>query len=426
MDKIVIHGGQRLSGSVRISGAKNAALPLMAASLLTKDEIELDNVPQLSDIATMSHLLINHGVKLSICGTGGYDALKHRVILKADTITNFRAPYDIVRKMRASVLVLGPLLARFGRAEVSMPGGCAIGTRPIDMHLKAMQALGAEIYLHDGYIEAVAPNGLHGAEINFEVVSVGATENALMAATLASGKTIIRNAAMEPEIGDLATLLNKMGAKISGIGTSILEIEGVLELHSAKHPVIFDRIEAGTYAVAAVITGGELTLENVDPVFFSNIADKIIEVGASITYDGNIVKVSAHGHRKSIDLVTGPYPAFPTDMQAQLMALLAISEGTSTITENIFENRYMHVPELNRMGANIITKGGVATVQGVSHFYGAEVMATDLRASSSLVLAGLSASGETIINRVYHLDRGYEKIEDKLAKCGAKIYRVIS
>lgn len=426
MDRIIVRGGLPLHGIVRISGAKNAALPLMAASLLTKEMLILSNVPQLSDIATMSHLLMNHGVKLIICGRESEDGTKHKVFLNAEKITNFQAPYDIVKKMRASVLVLGPLVARFGYAKVSMPGGCAIGTRPINLHLDALEAMGAKINLEEGYIEAIAKNGLRGAEINFKFVSVGATENILMAATLASGKTILRNAAMEPEISDLAKLLNCMGAKISGIGTSVLEIEGVSELHGAEYSVIFDRIEAGTYAVAAVITGGEIILENVEYKVCSNIMERIVEVGAIITDLGNNkIKVAANGQRRALDIVTGEYPGFPTDMQAQLMALLSVSKGVSTIAENIFENRYMHVPELNRMGAKVFTRGGVATIEGVDQLYGAEVMATDLRASVSLILGGLVAKGETVINRVYHLDRGYEKLEDKFSKCGAEIYRVI-
>jgi UDP-N-acetylglucosamine 1-carboxyvinyltransferase len=329
--------------------------------------------------------------------------------------------------MRASILVLGPLLARFGFARVSLPGGCAIGTRPINLHLKAMEALGAKIDLHDGYVEATAKNGLSGAEIDFDHVSVGATENALMAAVLASGKSVIRNAAMEPEIGDLARMLNAMGAKISGIDTSVLEVEGVAELHGVHYQVIFDRIEAGTYAAAAIITGGEVTLENIDYQLFSNISTKLTEIGAKITeINNNKIIIASNGSRKCADIITGAYPGFPTDMQAQLMTLLSVSSGRSSITENIFENRYMHVPELNRMGAQIETNGGVAYISGVDSFYGAEVMATDLRASVSLILAALSAKGETVINRVYHLDRGYEKIEDKFSKCGANIHRITS
>ncbi|MCH9754194.1 MAG: UDP-N-acetylglucosamine 1-carboxyvinyltransferase [Alphaproteobacteria bacterium] len=427
MDKIIIQGGQPLHGTIKISGAKNSALPLMAAALLTKDTLELKNVPQLSDIVTMSHLLINHGVKLSICGMESSESINHKVFLNAEKIDNFEAPYEIVKKMRASILVLGPLLARFGFARVSMPGGCAIGTRPVNLHIKAMEALGAKVDLYEGYIEATAKNGLKGAEIHFENISVGATENALMAAVLASGKTVIKNAAMEPEIGDLARMLNAMGAKISGIDRGTLEIEGVSELHGTQYKVIFDRIEAGTYAAAAMITGGEITLENIDYNLFANISAKLSDIGARITkINDNKIIVASNGSRKSTDIITGAYPGFPTDLQAQFMTLLSVSEGKSSITENIFENRYMHVPELSRMGAQIETKGGVAYISGVNNFYGAEVMATDLRASVSLILAGLAAKGETIINRVYHLDRGYEKIEEKFGRCGANILRLTS
>ena len=422
-----MRGGRPLFGKVSISGAKNSALPLMAASLLTKDEIVLDNVPRLSDIVTMSNLLMNHGTKFSICGRRISDQTRHKVSLQSDQITNFTAPYDIVRKMRASVWVMGPLLARFGHVNVSLPGGCAIGARPIDLHLKAMEELGAEIILHNGYIEATAKRGLVGAEIVFEQVSVGATANAMMAATLASGKTLLKNAAMEPEMVDLAELLNKMGAKISGAGTREIEIEGMPSLHGATHSVVFDRIEAGMYAAAAVITGGEIIVQNVSMSIFDNIAQKIRDIGAEIrAINSSEILVRSTGNLKPLDVATGPYPEFPTDMQAQLMALLAISNGDSTITENIFENRYMHVPELNRMGANILTRGGVATVHGVNKLYAAEVMATDLRASGSLVLAGLVAEGETVVNRVYHLDRGYEKLEEKLGRCGADIWRVVN
>jgi UDP-N-acetylglucosamine 1-carboxyvinyltransferase len=424
VDKIIIRGGRPLYGDVRISGAKNAALPLMAASLLTKGTVVLNNVPQLSDVVTMSHLLMNHGVKLSLCGMDENARSGHRLFLNASNIGNFEAPYEMVKKMRASVLVLGPLVARFGFARVSMPGGCAIGARPVDLHVQAMRDLGAEVDLHDGYIEVSARNGLRGGEITFPVISVGATENAIMAATLASGKTVIHNAAKEPEIIDLCKLLSAMGAKIQGAGSSKIEIEGVSELYGATHTVIFDRIEAGTYAVAAIITGGELVLKDIDHRFFENISDAISEVGGKFSkISNNSVKVSSTDIRSKIDLTTSAYPGFPTDMQAQLMALLSVSSGLSTITESIFENRFMHVPELNRMGADIKIKNGIANIQGVPHLSGAEVMATDLRASVSLVLAGLAAKGETVVNRVYHLDRGYEKLEEKLSKCGAMIFR---
>ncbi len=424
MDKIIIRGGRPLSGDVRISGAKNAALPLMAASLLTKGTVVLNNVPQLSDVVTMSHLLMNHGVKISLCGVDENTMSRHRLFLNASHIGNFEAPYELVKKMRASILVLGPLLARFGFARVSMPGGCAIGARPVDLHVQAMRDLGAEVYLHDGYIEVSARNGLRGGEITFPVISVGATENAIMAATLASGKTVIHNAAKEPEIVDLCKMLLSMGANIHGAGTSKIEIEGVSELYGADHTVIFDRIEAGTYAIAAIITRGEIVLKDIDHSFFENISNVISGVGGKFSrINHNSVKVSSEDFSSKIDLMTSAYPGFPTDMQAQIMTLLSVSSGLSTITESIFENRFMHVPELNRMGADIKIKDGIANIRGVPHFSGAEVMATDLRASVSLVLAGLAAKGETVINRVYHLDRGYEKLEEKLSKCGAMIFR---
>ncbi len=425
MDRIVITGGKPLYGSIVISGAKNAALPLMAASILTKDTIVLANIPHLADVLTMSHLLINHGVKLSIDGVNTRQHPTGRVILlNGESIKNFEAPYDIVRKMRASVLVLGPLLARYGYARVSLPGGCAIGARPIDLHLSALEKMGAKIILESGYIEAKVDNRLKGAEIYFNFVSVGATENILMASTLAEGKTVLYNAACEPEITDLAKLLNAMGAKISGIGSSTLEIEGVEQLAGAYHVVIPDRIEVGTYAAAAVITGGELVLENIDYSICHNIMDKLANIGAKILVGDNNITISCHGDRKAIDLTTGVFPGFPTDMQAQFMSILSLAKGTSVITENIFENRFMHVPELKRMGARISLAGNNATIRGVDWLKGAEVMATDLRASVSLILAGLAAKEETIINRVYHLDRGYERIEQKLSQCGADIKRI--
>jgi UDP-N-acetylglucosamine 1-carboxyvinyltransferase len=425
MDRIVITGGRPLYGSLVISGAKNAALPLMAASLLTKDTVVLANVPHLSDILTMSHLLINHGVKFSVDGINTLGCPTGRVILlNADHIHNLEAPYDIVRKMRASVLVLGPLLARFGYARVSLPGGCAIGTRPVDLHLSALEQMGAEIKLESGYVEAKVKNRLKGAEIYFNIVSVGATENILMAATLAEGQTVLHNAACEPEITDLAKLLNAMGAKISGIGTSTLVIDGVEKLTGAYHKVVPDRIEAGTYAIAAVITGGELTLKNVDYGICSNILEKLVQIGARVTAGEQQITVACTGVKNAIDITTNAFPGFPTDMQAQIMSLLALSKGTSIIIENIFENRFMHVPELSRMGANISLASNSATIRGVDELKSAEVMATDLRASVSLVLAGLAAKGETLINRVYHLDRGYERIEQKLMHCGAEIRRI--
>lgn len=426
MDRIVIKGGKTLYGSVIISGAKNAALPLMAASLLTSDTVVLANVPHLMDIVTMSHLLISHGVKFSIDGVNKYDQKHNRVVLlNAANITNFEAPYDIVRKMRASVLVLGPLVARFGYAKVSLPGGCAIGARPIDLHLGALEKMGATVILEQGYIEAKVSGHLKGAEIYFSSVSVGATENVLMAATLAEGQTILYNAACEPEITDLANLLVAMGAKISGIGTSTLVIDGVDTLNGAYHSVVSDRIEAGTYAIAALITNGSIALKNVDYDNCHNIFQTIAEIGGKITRKDREVIVEASSAINSIDISTSVYPGFPTDMQAQFMALLCLANGTSIVTETIFENRFMHVPELIRMGADITLSGNTATIRGVKEFLAAQVMATDLRASVSLVLAALAAKGETIINRVYHIDRGYEDIENKLSQCGADICRII-
>lgn len=424
MDRIIINGGKPLVGSIYISGAKNAALPLMAASLLTKDTVALANVPHLADIVTMSHLLINHGVLFSVDGVKDQCSTNGRVLLlNAEHIANCIAPYDIVRKMRASVLVLGPLLARFGYAKVSLPGGCAIGARPIDLHLGAFEQMGAKIELDAGYIEAKIKGRLKGAEIYFNIVSVGATENVLMAATLAEGRTILHNAACEPEITDLVKLLQAMGAKISGIGTSTLTIDGVDSLSGAYHTVVADRIEAGTYAAAAIITGGKLTLHNVEYGICHNIMDRLAQTGAKITHTENQITIASNGRILPIDVSTNAYPGFPTDMQAQLMSLLSLADGTSVITETIFENRFMHVPELNRMGARISLIGNSATIRGVPEFKSAEVMATDLRASVSLVLAGLASEGETIINRVYHIDRGYERIEHKLEQCGADIRR---
>jgi UDP-N-acetylglucosamine 1-carboxyvinyltransferase len=425
MDKIAIIGGKPLYGTVNIVGAKNAALPLMAACLLTKETIVLDNVPKLSDVVTMSQLLINHGVNLSIGSIDFSDDYGRTILLNSSKINNYEAPYDIVRKMRASVLVLGPLLARFGYARVSLPGGCAIGTRPVNLHLDALKKLGAIITLKDGYIEAQVKDRLKGCEINFETVSVGATENILMAASLAEGTTILKNAAKEPEIVDLANLLNLMGAKITGAGTNKIIINGVDNLKGAYHKILPDRIEAGTYAAAALITKGEITLENIDYPSFKNIAEMIEQAGGVVVHADNKIIIKGGGERKSLDITTGAYPAFPTDMQAQFMSVLTLGCGSSRITESIFENRYMHVPELNRMGADISISGSTATINGVKSLTGANVMATDLRASVSLVLAGLAAKGKTIINRVYHLDRGYERIEDKLSKCGAEIFRSV-
>jgi len=422
MDKIRIKGGVPLEGVIAIGGAKNAALPLMAASLLTPETLVLENVPDLADIATMANLLVQHGAAISL-ETAGSGALV--LELSAAHITSTTAPYDLVRKMRASVLVLGPLLARCGRARVSLPGGCAIGPRPVDLHVKGLQRLGAEVELRQGYIEARAPRGLKGAEIAFPTVSVGATENLLMAATLAQGETLLINAAREPEIIDLATCLLAMGARIDGIGTDRLRIVGVGQLHGTIHKIIPDRIETGTYLMAAAATDGEVRLTGTRIDLVAALV-RILEgagVEVSATADGLRVH-RCGGALEGVDVMTEPYPGFPTDLQAQVMALMATAKGASMITETIFENRFMHVPELARMGANINIHGASALVRGVPALMGAPVMATDLRASVSLVVAGLVAAGETVINRVYHLDRGYERLEEKLAACGATIERL--
>ncbi|MDA0338583.1 MAG: UDP-N-acetylglucosamine 1-carboxyvinyltransferase [Proteobacteria bacterium] len=421
MDQIRIKGGRPLRGTIPISGAKNAALPLMTACLLTEETLTLHNVPALADIGTMTELLENHGVVVESDATG---SLGQTVRFTAPKSPETLAPYDIVRKMRASVWVLGPLLARGGEATVSLPGGCAIGTRPIDLHLMGLEALGAEIELNAGYVHGKALNGLKGNTVRFPFVSVGATANILMAGTLAEGTTIIENAAREPEITDLANCLNAMGANVHGIGTECLVIQGVKELHGAQHTVIPDRIEAGTYAVAAAITGGDLTLEGVKIGHLGAVTDALEKAGANVANGGNSLSVShPTGHCRGFDVISQPYPGFPTDMQAQFMALMAVADGASMITETIFENRFMHVPELVRMGADITVHGGSAMVRGNPRLHGAQVMATDLRASVSLVLAGLAAEGETIVSRVYHLDRGYERLEDKLRAVGANIHR---
>jgi UDP-N-acetylglucosamine 1-carboxyvinyltransferase len=433
MDKILIRGGVPLSGTIKIGGAKNAALPLMAASLLTAEPLVLANLPDLADITTMANLLVQHGVAIAIgAPDSAVDSVEPsgRVLeLSARHITSTTAPYDLVRKMRASVLVLGPLVARCGRVRVSLPGGCAIGPRPVDLHLKGLTRLGAEVELSEGYIEARAPKGLRGAEIVFPQVSVGATENLLMAATLAEGETVLINAAREPEITDLAHCLVAMGAQIDGIGSDRLSVRGVAGLHGARHTVIPDRIETGTYMMAAAATGGEVRLlgARLDQV---EAVRRILDTAGVCVADtpngvaGGIAVRRRNGRLAGVDVMTEPYPGFPTDLQAQIMALMAIAEGASMITETIFENRFMHVPELARMGANINVHGASALVRGVPRLMGAPVMATDLRASVSLVLAGLVASGETVVNRVYHLDRGYERIEEKLSACGARIERL--
>jgi UDP-N-acetylglucosamine 1-carboxyvinyltransferase len=424
MDRIVIRGGLPLSGAIPIAGAKNAALPLMAASLLTDETLVLGNLPDLADIKTMADLLAQHGVAVKPDGAG--NDLAPRVLeLSARQITSTTAPYDLVRRMRASFLVLGPLLARCGEAKVSLPGGDEIGVRPVDLHIKGLQRLGAEVELSGGYIEARAPNGLKGAEIAFPSVSVGATEHLLMAATLAEGETTLINAAREPEITDLATCLNAMGAQIEGISTDRLTVRGVTRLHGARHTVIPDRIETGTYIMAVAAAGGEVRLDGARLDHLESVV-RVLE-GADIRMrecDGGILVRRSTGRIDGVDVMTEPYPGFPTDMQAQIMALMTIADGAAMITETIFENRFMHVPELMRLGANINVQGPSALVRGVKRLTGAPVMATDLRASVSLVIAGLIAEGETVINGVYHLDRGYERLEEKLAACGARIERV--
>ncbi|MCG8356342.1 MAG: UDP-N-acetylglucosamine 1-carboxyvinyltransferase [Kiloniellales bacterium] len=426
MDRIKIRGGRPLVGDIPISGSKNAALPLMAASLLTEETLSLSNLPHLMDITTLANLLVQHGVEIHMNGHAANGGHAGRVLeMTARRITSTRAPYDLVRKMRASFLVLGPLLARFGTAEVSMPGGCAIGTRPVDLHVKGLQDLGADVELVDGYIHAAAPGGLVGAEVVIPQVSVGATENLLMAATLARGETRIVNAAREPEIVDLADCLTKMGARIEGAGNEVIVVEGVERLGGAAHSVIPDRIETGTYAMAAAITDGELHLTGGRTDHLTKVIEVLAESGVEIEETNRGLRVRrANGRLQGVDVVTEPFPGFPTDLQAQMTALMATAEGDTTITETIFDNRFMHAPELGRMGVDIRVKGNTAVIGGGAALKGAPVMATDLRASVSLVLAGLAAEGETVLNRVYHLDRGYERLEEKLAVCGADIERV--
>ncbi len=419
MDSILVRGGAELRGEIPIAGAKNACLTLMPATLLTDGPLTLTNAPRLSDIRTMTTLLQSLGAEVQALQGG-------RVLaLSSHDLTSHRADYDIVRKMRASILVLGPLLARHGQAVVSLPGGCAIGARPVDLHLKALEALGATLDLREGYVHASANGGLKGAVIEFPFVSVGATENALMAATLAKGTTEIRNAAREPEIVDLARCLRAMGARIEGEGTSTLTVEGVTDLHGATHQVVTDRIELGTYMLAPAITGGEVECIGGRMELVAAFAEKLDAAGISVTESQRGLKVARkNGRIRAVDVETAPFPGFPTDLQAQMMALLCTAEGTSRLEERIFENRFMHAPELMRMGARIDVHGGTATVTGVERLKGAPVMATDLRASVSLILAGLAAEGETVVNRVYHLDRGYERVEEKLGACGAVIERI--
>jgi UDP-N-acetylglucosamine 1-carboxyvinyltransferase len=423
MDRILIRGGNRLKGRIAISGAKNAALTLMPCALLTDEILELRNLPRLADVDSFMHLLNVLGVSTMVKGAKG-DEFGRVMTLKAETISSTTAPYDIVRKMRASILVLGPLLARAGEATVSLPGGCAIGNRPIDLHLRALQALGAEIELAAGYVKATAPGGrLKGGRVSFPVVSVGATENALMAAVLAQGTSVIQNAAREPEITDLAECLVAMGARIDGIRTDTLTIEGVERLHGASYAVMPDRIEAGSYACAAGITGGDLTLVGAKRDSMQATLAALSDCGMVVEDMADGIRVAANGGIKPLSISTAPFPAFATDMQAQFMALLTLAGGTSLLTETIFENRYMHVPELSRMGADIEVRGRSAVVRGVDGLVGAQVMATDLRASMSLIIAGLAAEGETQVNRIYHLDRGYERLEEKLQAVGADIER---
>jgi UDP-N-acetylglucosamine 1-carboxyvinyltransferase len=418
MDRIRIRGGRPLSGEIQVGGAKNAALPLMVAGLLTDQRLVLSNVPRLADIRTMSELLAQHGIVVEPVSNDG------RKLSLGGAITNTEAPYDIVRKMRASVLVLGALLSRVGEARVSLPGGCSIGTRPVDLHLKGLEQMGARFNLDSGYIDGRVDGRLRGATVVFPLVSVGATENLLMAASLADGRTILANAAREPEIADLATCLVAMGARIEGIGSDKLTIEGVDALHGAEHTIIPDRIETGSYACAAAISGGSVFLRDARLDHLGATVRILREAGVDIIDQTGGLMIKRLNGLHGADVETEPYPGFPTDMQAQYMALMSVADGASMVTENIFENRFMHVPELNRMGARINVHGASAIVRGVPSLSGAPVMATDLRASLSLILAGLAAKGETVVSRVYHLDRGYEAVEQKLAACGADIERI--
>jgi UDP-N-acetylglucosamine 1-carboxyvinyltransferase len=421
MDRIAIEGGARLEGEIPISGAKNSAIKLMAAALLTDEPLRLTNMPRLADTRFLAKLLRRLGVEVSeLDGEAGPE-----MVLSAPEITSAYAPYDLVRQMRASFNVLGPLLARTGHAKVSLPGGCAIGARPVDFHLKAMEALGAHIDLHEGYVYAQAPRGLTGAEIDLPFASVGATEHTMLAAVLAHGTTTIRNAAREPELEDLALCLNAMGANVDGAGTSTITITGVDRLHGATHAVIPDRIETGTFAVAAAMAGGEVRLTKTRVDFIQALVDKIEEAGADVTANNDGLTIKRNGARlKSVDIETGVYPGLATDLQAQFMALMTTADGESVIRETIFENRFMHVPELGRLGADITVQGGEARVRGVAQLEGAQVMATDLRASISLVIAALAARGETVVHRVYHLDRGFERLEEKLGACGGRVRRL--
>lgn len=427
MDSIIIRGNGALNGTIPISGAKNAALPLMIASMLTSEPLTLENMPRLADVDALTSILSNHGVHYRVKGkkSGDMATTGRRIEFQAEEIVDTTAPYELVRKMRASFWVIGPLLARCGVARVSLPGGCAIGTRPIDLFIESLEALGTEINIDGGYVDAKAPKGLKGCVYTFPKVSVGATHVMLMAATLADGETVINNAAREPEVGDLASCLNKMGAKISGIGTSTLTIKGVTSLHGATHPVLPDRIETGTFAACVAMTGGDVLLKNAQADLLQDALDVLVRSGTQVQSTNEGIRVSRNGGDiNPVDFVTDPFPGFPTDLQAQFMALMTRAKGVSHVKETIFENRFMHVQELARLGAQISIDGQTATVTGVDGLSGAPVMATDLRASMSLVIAGLVADGETEVHRVYHLDRGFELLEDKLAAVGADIRRV--
>ena len=427
MDRIRIVGGHALQGTSPISGAKNAALPLMIASLLTEETLVIENVPRLADVTLLQRILGNHGVDVTVAGKrpGDGEYQGQTLALSAARVVDTTAPYELVSRMRASFWVIGPLVARMGQARVSMPGGCAIGTRPVDLHIAVLQQLGAHIDVEGGYVVARAPEGLRAAEIVFPKVTVGGTHTAIMAATLARGLTVINNAAQEPEVVDLADCLNKMGARISGAGSSRIEIEGISRLSGAHHRVLPDRIETGTYAIAVAMTGGDVLLEGARPELLETALDILGQAGAAVTRTNEGVRVARNGNGLApVEVTTAPFPGFPTDLQAQLMALMSCAKGTSRITETIFENRFMHVQELVRFGAHIHLEGETATIEGVERLRGAPVMATDLRASVSLVIAALAARGETTVNRVYHLDRGFERLEGKLARCGAEIERL--
>ncbi|HLR16831.1 MAG TPA: UDP-N-acetylglucosamine 1-carboxyvinyltransferase [Alcanivoracaceae bacterium] len=420
MDKLLITGGQRLDGEIRISGSKNSSLPIIAATLLASEPVTLGNLPHLQDVTTLLELVGRMGVSVVVDD-------RMNVEIDASTITDYEAPYELVRTMRASILVLGPLVARFGQAIVSLPGGCAIGSRPVDLHLRGLEAMGANIEVKNGYVHASVDGRLKGAHIVFDVVTVTGTENLLMAATLAEGTTVLENAAREPEIEDLANCLIKMGAKITGAGTDTITIEGVERLHGCHHDVIADRIETGTYLIAAAITGGRVKVTNTVPELLDSTLQKLREAGAVITVGEDWIALDMEGRRpKAVSLRTAPHPGMPTDMQAQFSAMNTLAEGTGTIVETIFENRFMHMQELMRMGANIQIEGNTAIIHGVEKLKAAPVMATDLRASASLVIAALAAEGDTLVDRIYHIDRGYEDIEEKLRTLGAKIQRVSS